>query len=212
MHMCLCRCCSQLVQVLQPAYADAAASLQAGVADSMPAASKTALAQADGGRPLLIGHTEDTSCSCQQDHCLPAAGITLSPGNEAPTRSWGFLAFLLQEIMLPCSEPIMNLVGPACRLRGSGILRDCSAFLNLGCRIVTWSAGGRHGQKALSKCESHTIWHGMQEISRVAWLPLTLCTAASIAAARVGECRRLSLAYRPARKAMANLTWPVGLL
>ncbi len=35
------------------------------------------------------------------------------PGKEAPTLSCGFLAFLLQVMMLPCSVPIMNLVGPA---------------------------------------------------------------------------------------------------
>ena len=93
------------LQVLQPA--------------GMPGATKTALAQVDGDRPLLSGHTGDASCSCQQNHWLLGAGMALSPGNEAPTRSWGFLAFLLQEMMLPCSEPIMNLVGPACSLRGT---------------------------------------------------------------------------------------------
>ena len=127
----------------------------------MPAASKTALAQADGGCPLPSGHTEDTSCSCQQDHCLLAAGMALSPGNEAPTRSWGFLAFLLQEMMLPCSEPIMNLVGPACRLKGSNVMfwESCcgrgaalpsqpwSAECNMVSRRQAWTGSPQQVQK-----------------------------------------------------------------
>ena len=156
----------------------------------MPAASKTALVRADGCSPLLSGRTEDTSCCCQQDHCLLTAGMAPSPGNEAPTRSWGFLAFLLQEMMLPCSEPIMNFVGPACRVKGSdGKVRNFVGELWLlclfdlrvqtcDCNPATWSASDRHP--------------GMQETSGVRGCPRA-STLQQAVLQPGSECRGLSL-------------------